>query len=179
MRTMAKAKSKGGIVSNKALYSRISYLYQAAAYLEAQSHKPVKASVLDASSSSSTEPGPTLSVSRCLLSDLRNVSLKAQIRLSPALKHTICKRCNSLLLEGSTCSVEVENKSRGGKKPWADVLVRTCKQCSLERRIPVGIGHQKRRPYRIAGVQDDTAQRQRVNETASYIEDGLTEAREA
>lgn len=162
---MAKAKFKGANISNKALYSRASYLYQAAAYLEAQSQKPAKATTLEASEASSTDPAPTLSASRCLLSDLRNVSLKAQIRLSPAVKHTICKRCNTLLLEGSTCSVEVENKSKGGGKPWADVLVRTCKKCSLGRRIPVGAERQKRRLHRTRGVQDDPVQP--VNEKVS------------
>lgn len=76
-------------------------------------------------------------LSRQMLSHLRAVSLKAQIRLSPIMKRSICKRCNALLVTGSTCHERVENLSRGGRKPWADVIVLNCNACGTEKRAPV------------------------------------------
>ncbi|OBT51360.1 hypothetical protein VE04_07581 [Pseudogymnoascus sp. 24MN13] len=139
---MAKAKqAKGANVPHKALHSRLSYLYQAATYLSAQ-EKPSTAPAIptpppvpsqphlqNASNESShnqapAEPQPASSqfLTRVLLSDLRTVSMKMQIRLSPGMKHTICKRCDALLQDGSTCVTKIENKSKNGRKPWADVL---------------------------------------------------------
>ena len=83
-----------------------------------------------------------LSHSRQLVVQLRAISLKSQIRLSPAMKHTICKRCDSLLIPGSTCTSYMENNSRGGRKPWADVLVTTCAGCGTAKRFPMGAKRQ-------------------------------------
>lgn len=99
-------------------------------------------------------PSSTLRpASRRLVSELRDVSLKMQLRMSPAMKHSICKNCNTLLLDGSTCSTEVENKSKDGKKLWADVLVRKCIVCGLAKRFPLAARRQKRRPYRERKVE--------------------------
>jgi ribonuclease P protein subunit RPR2 len=165
---MAKAKAQNTVASapNKALHSRASYLYQAAAYLATRQQKFSESGVSDVANPKSISPntissGPEaqgtlesgpLSLSRKLLSDLRSVSLKTQIRLSASIKHSICKRCDTLLIDGSTCSNEIENRSRKGRKPWADVLVRTCKSCGSQRRFPVAVGRQKRRPYRVPTV---------------------------
>lgn len=159
---MAKAKPLN--VPHKALHSRVSYLYQAAAYLatleppstathvhEAEGHQQ-EVGHEDGQHTARSEPQLASSqvLSRQLLSDLRCVSQKMQIRLSPAMKHAICKRCDTMLLEGSTCTAKVENKSKNGKKPWADVLVRICSNCGCERRFPVNADRQPRRPYRLA-----------------------------
>lgn len=86
---------------------------------------------------------------RHLLSHLRAVSLKSQIRLTPAMKHSICKRCDTLLVPGSTSTSHLENKSRGGRKAWADVLVVTCDLCGWVRRCPVGARRQRGRTERL------------------------------
>lgn len=165
------AKFSKGIeaVPNKALHSRVSYLYQAATYLAIQTQQ-LPNSVRDeavneaqsqqaCSSSGRTTPQATnqcgrdsdhQSFSRHLLSDLRSVSLKSQLRLSPAMKNSFCKRCNTMLIDGSTCISEVENKSKEGKKPWADVFVRKCAICGCEKRFPVGMENQARRHRRTA-----------------------------
>ena len=80
--------------------------------------------------------------SRQLLSHLHAVSLKAQIRLSANVKHSICKRCHTLLVIGSNCDQSLENLSRGGRKAWAEVLVLKCNTCGVERRIPTGAKRQ-------------------------------------
>lgn len=165
------AKIKGSkpstAIPNKILHSRASYLYQAASYL-AEAQQPH--SELDSqrrgkdttkidwepkATTNSTKAGPTASsqanylpVSRRLISDLRSVSLKGQMRLSPTMKHSICKNCGTMLLDGSTSKDGIENGSKGGKKPWADVLVRRCHTCGWKRRFPIGAKKQKKRKQR-------------------------------
>lgn len=151
---MAKSKaSKGtGSVPNKALHSRVSYLYQAAAYLATQQQHSrttrEEGPAITESQDGQQTNSPFKPASRRLISDLRSVSLKVQMQISPTMKHSICKNCDTMLLDGTTCSSEIENKSKGGKKPWADVLVRKCNTCGLERRFPLRTERQKRRPNR-------------------------------
>jgi len=159
---MAKAKtSKGaGGITSKALHSRVSFLYQVAAYLATREPQCQNSSnadrtglnqdVVTASQSVSQDDIilPSQALSRRCISDLRAVSLKTQIRLSPSMKQSICKRCDIMLIDGSTCVSEIENKSKGGRKPWADVLVRRCKSCGYERRFPCEAKRQARRPHR-------------------------------
>ncbi|OTB05038.1 hypothetical protein M426DRAFT_11129 [Hypoxylon sp. CI-4A] len=148
------AKQKGpGSVPNRPIYSRISYLYQAAAYMA--SHSDTDVSIRDlkyAEEDTAAQNDPARhakqALSRRFITDLRSTSLKSQIRLSPAMKHTICKFCDSLLIEGDTSSSAVENKSKAGKKPWADVLVVKCHTCGGVKRFPVQAPRQKRRPIR-------------------------------
>ena len=96
-------------------------------------------------------------LSRQLFAHLRAVSLKSQIRISPKIKHSICKRCDQLLVPGSSATTYVENKSRNGKKPWADVLVITCMACKTPKRFPVGAKRQLRRGERSTQPSTDTA----------------------
>lgn len=91
-------------------------------------------------------------MARHLLSHLRGVSLKSQIRLSPAIKHSLCKRCDTLLVPGSTSTSRMENLSKGGRKPWADVLILQCGICHAEKRFPVGAPRQQKREQRQKGA---------------------------
>lgn len=111
-----------------------------------------EAEILSSLAHKSLDPGlmDALGPSCHLISHLRSVSLKGQIRLSPTLKHSICKRCDALLVPGQTSSVQVENNSRGGKKPWADVLIFTCLLCHAVKRFPVGAKKQRRRSQRAS-----------------------------
>lgn len=90
-----------------------------------------------------------LGQSQRLMSHLRAVSLKSQIRLSPSIKHSFCRHCESPLIPGSTSSTKIENTSRGGRKPWADILVVTCKICGASRRAPVGAERQQKKKDRL------------------------------
>ena len=96
-------------------------------------------------------------LSRQLFAHLRAVSLKSQIRLSPNIKHSICKRCDQLLVPGSSATTYMENKSRNGKKPWADVLVITCIACKTSKRFPVGAKRQLRRGERSTQPKTESA----------------------
>ena len=79
---------------------------------------------------------------RHTLSHLRRVSHKSQIRLPRGMKRSICRRCEAALIPGFTCKAYIENKSRKGKKPWADVLIVTCDACDFSKRFPVGAKRQ-------------------------------------
>ena len=182
------AKKKDGQVPNRHLYSRVSYLWQAANYMSqianASQNKTVRASdeghALDRGrdnvlqgressheTSSSEEHTATdefrgdslphmeecksdanLCQSRRFVSHLRAVSLKSQIRLSTGMKHSFCSHCESTLTLGTTSTSKIENKSRGRRKPWADVLVVICKLCGTVRRSPIGAKRQPRRKER-------------------------------
>lgn len=149
---------KNAKVPNKHLHSRISYLYQAANYLARVSENTV--AVQHAGDNTevkneqrvqqeATKPSVEVSsLTRHLNSHIRAISLRSQIRLTPAFKNTICKRCDTLLIPESTSTTRLENKSRGGKKPWADVLVVACKTCGHLKRYPVGAKRQRSRTER-------------------------------
>ena len=94
--------------------------------------------------------------SRRLSSQLRAVSLKGQVRLSTSIKHSICRHCESPLVPGSTSSSEIENRSKGGRKPWADVLVVTCLLCGTTRRVPVGAKRHSKRKDRLEQLNSKT-----------------------
>jgi ribonuclease P protein subunit RPR2 len=163
---MAKAKSIKLAITGpqKAMHSRVSYLYQVAAHLETHQqqlhhrdrqveivHPDPEQSVENLQSSPVSKIYPhddAKNISRRLVSELRSIALKAQLRISPEMKHSICKNCDTLLVNGSTLTSQIENKSKAGKKPWADVLVRKCTICGHETRTPVALQRQKRRPER-------------------------------
>jgi ribonuclease P protein subunit RPR2 len=158
---MAKGKA-GGSVQNRAIYSRISFLQQAAITLSAVPRSAADSgSAMDTNTPSANNPLSSAEsvsdsrsvkaldgMSRRLATDLRAVSLKTRIRLKPAVKQSICKFCDSTLIDGQSCTSEIENKSKGAKKPWADVLVRKCHTCGRERRYPLSSTKPKRKTER-------------------------------
>ncbi|OQE41888.1 hypothetical protein PENCOP_c004G04698 [Penicillium coprophilum] len=158
-----KKEAKNSKNSQSHIRARLDYLHQAAAYFQgkstlakrqnAQIHSNEDNSV--ASHVSSRGDGrlvdtkqqvcsvnqketqePLRNLSRVCVSHLRAVAMKTQIRLPVTLKRSVCKRCDTLLTPGVTCSHETRNASRGGKKPWADVLVVKCLSCGTEKRFP-------------------------------------------
>ena len=143
---MGKVKGpKGGDgIPQKHLHSRISYLHQAATYLSSRTSK-VTTSQSQGKDMFSTnalprkqQNQPGQAQSRHLLNQLRGVSKKSQIRLARDVKHSICRRCESLLIPGRTSSQEVRNESKGGNKPWADIFEIRCFKCQAVKRFPVG-----------------------------------------
>lgn len=153
---MAKGKN-GDSVPNKHLYSRISYLHQAATYLasqspsaEGQQHQQQQNTCNTHDDTKPAPPPPSHNLARQLVADIRTVGRKVLIRPSPRMKQTLCKHCDSVLIEGKSCVTSVENPSRGGRKPWADVLVVRCRVCDNVRRYPVSAPRQKRKGLREA-----------------------------
>ncbi|KAI9804963.1 MAG: hypothetical protein M1833_006266 [Piccolia ochrophora] len=170
--------SKAASVPNRLLFSRISYLYQAANYVAAndtvstsqqrtgtESIPPKLSEQLNEKipSPASQQPLPAEAsvpacgapLSRQLIAHLRDVSLKGQVRLSQSIKRSICKGCGSLLIPGSTSAATIENQSHGGKKPWADVLVLRCEACGTEKRFPMAAKRQPHKAERNKGLHMD------------------------
>jgi len=151
-----KAGKGGDNVPNKAVHSRINYLQQAAVLLASTSTTPTQQAGKHQQPSSesndepSTSTNPLHSMSRHLVKDLRSIARKKRIRLSPDVKRTLCKYCDSVLIDGKTCESTVENKSREGRKPWADVLVRKCLTCGKEKRDPINTKRPSRKTRRSA-----------------------------
>ncbi len=146
---MAKEKpSKPKGIPNKHLHARTTFLYQAASYLTLQFSVRDGVQTSDRSDRSQIQQPSSLALQ--LGSDLHTVSRKAQLRLAIDLKRSMCKSCNAILVPGHTATQVVENQSRGGHKPWADVLVITCKRCDSKKRIPVGAKRQLKKRDRVA-----------------------------
>ncbi|KAF2263377.1 Rpr2-domain-containing protein, partial [Lojkania enalia] len=141
---MAKDKI-GKSITNKHLHARTTFLYQAATYLTLQASSDT-AKADDTSEKASKRGHSGLALQ--LVSHLRTVSLKGQTRLSAKLKRSMCKACNSILVLGRTSTCSVENGSKDGKKPWADVMVVECNMCGSRKRYPVGAVRQNRKTYR-------------------------------
>jgi ribonuclease P protein subunit RPR2 len=143
----SKAEKKSQGIPNRHLHSRISYLHQAANYLSQTETSP---------SASSTQPDQNEGTlegrhhqvasirshgagqSRFLLTHLRGIAHKSQTRISKDMKHTVCKRCQALLIAGRSSEEVVTNASRGELKPWADVFEIRCNACAAVKRFPVG-----------------------------------------
>ncbi|QUC20135.1 uncharacterized protein UV8b_04376 [Ustilaginoidea virens] len=170
---MAKAKGHAG-VQNRAIYSRASYLYQAATYLSRRADADALENAASAGQAPADKAHPAAAndgsqrkalgnLSRLAITTMKSVSLKAQIRQSPPLKRTVCKLCDTLLVPGRTCRSTVENASKGARKPWADMLVVECKTCGNRRRYPVDAPRQKRatlRPKAQAQAQASAQQKE-------------------
>ncbi|KAL7918842.1 RNAse P Rpr2/Rpp21/SNM1 subunit domain-containing protein [Trichoderma austrokoningii] len=168
---MVKQKGNAGI-QNRHIYSRASYLYQAASYLANCAHqtnnptKTVKsqddtgkdeqcvAADGHGFAHSKQRRKAIINLSHQVISDMRSVSLKAQIRQSPAIKQTICRYCDAVQIEGKTCHSTVENLSRGGRKPWADILITRCDTCGNVKRYPISAPRQKRKLLRAPEVSE-------------------------
>ncbi|TQS33619.1 hypothetical protein Golomagni_06027, partial [Golovinomyces magnicellulatus] len=129
---------------------RVSYLYQAASHLASRSG-PVSESISNPESIAQTDDQKKAvdNASRQLLGDMRSASLKVQIRQSPQVKRTICRYCDTLQIEGKTCTSTIENASKGGKKPWADILVSECLTCGNSKRYPMSAKKQMRKTLRV------------------------------
>lgn len=150
-------KAKG--IPSKHLHARTTFLYQAATYLNLQT-SPFDA----AADGKATEELPATwhaphlqSMSPVALelgSDLQQVSRKAQLRLAVDMKRTICKRCNTILVPGRTAIQMLENPSKNGRKPCADILSIECKLCGGKKRFPIGATKQPKKHARTPTSKD-------------------------
>ena len=93
---------------------------------------------------------------RTMLFQLRGISRKGSTSVPLTIKHSVCKRCNLLLIDGRNSSTQLENRSRGGKKPWADVLTVTCHACGTAKRFPLGAKRQARKKNRPDKTKDQS-----------------------
>lgn len=171
---MAKQKTAPTVV-NRHIYSRASYLYQAANYLAEVSHQTQDDSKPTATNAS-RQTKTTQNLSRQLASDLKLVCQKNVIRQTPGMKRTICKFCNTTLIEGETSHSTVENPSQGGKKPWADLLVIGCLTCGNAKRYPVSARRQKRQHLRQAEATNTVEEKANQRQETSRNKDSTSAA---
>lgn len=174
-------KSKG--IPSKHLHARTTFLYQAATYLTLQHTQSTSINSDDTSTSNRpkddqnpAENHPILALQ--LASDLQQVSRKAQLRLSVSLKRSLCKSCNAVLIPGRTATQIVENTSKGGKKPKADIFIVTCKLCGCKKKFPIGAERQPKKALRNAKIKqtkpiactDETLQSDEAIATTTEVE---------
>ena len=148
-------------VPNRHLHARTTFLYQAATYLTLQAATETPEQGKEHTETSIRVPNnanvrvrPQSALALQMGTHLRAVSLKGQVRLSTALKRTLCKTCNAILIPGQTSTQAVENESRGGRKPHADVLVIECSFCKSKKRFPVGATRQQKKAKRAPKRKD-------------------------
>jgi ribonuclease P protein subunit RPR2 len=147
-------KAKG--VPNKHLHARSTFLYQAATYLTLQTatqDNEVSTDVIQSEQAALPDGSKIQRYSPLALqlgSDLQQVSRKGQLRLAVDLKRSVCKSCNAILIPGRSATQKIENPSKGGKKPWADLLVVSCNLCGGSKRFPVGATKQLKKAKRKA-----------------------------
>lgn len=153
-------KTKG--IPSKHLHARTTFLYQAATYLNLQT-SPVDAVAENVTTEELLRIQPNQHFQRHspialeLGSDLQQVSRKAQLRLAVDMKRSICKRCNTVLVPGRTAVQTIENSSKNGRKPWADILAVECKLCGGKKRFPIGATKQPKRNARRPVSKDTTS----------------------
>lgn len=97
---------------------------------------------------STDEQTKVAAIKACLprhyIATMRGVSLRTQLRLPVSTKRSICKRCDLFLVPGLTATEEIQNPSRGRRKPWADVRVVRCRACLTEKRFPLNKKREKK-----------------------------------
>lgn len=124
--------------------ARMTYLHKAAIYL--QSHPKAETNTAtqntanktldDNQSESKARSSLQATIPRQYITQMRSIAQKTQQRLSQETKRGFCKRCDLLLIPGETCTEEIQNESKGRRKPWADVLLVCCKACETVKRFP-------------------------------------------
>ncbi|KAF8520343.1 RNAse P Rpr2/Rpp21/SNM1 subunit domain-containing protein [Hysterangium stoloniferum] len=126
-------------VPNREIFQRLNFLYQASAYLHGihVSTTAMGQQVDGAINASRKDQGKRKRVAT--LGDLgssyihcmRVIGRKSVVRMDPNVKRTLCTRCDTVLLPGTTASVRLKGSSRVGKK-----MVYTCLSCNTSRAIP-------------------------------------------
>ncbi|CAL1706383.1 unnamed protein product [Somion occarium] len=138
-------------VTNREILQRMNFLYQAGAllnHIEAGSSKlPTESPEPPAASNHPTaklsrkakkqdrsrkrHPNSCEDLSRNYIQSMKAIGLKTTVRLDPTVKRTLCKKCNIVLIPGSTASIRVNTSQAHG-----NAVVYTCLSCKNWRRIP-------------------------------------------
>ncbi|KAI9294927.1 Rpr2-domain-containing protein [Neoconidiobolus thromboides FSU 785] len=119
-------------IENKEILLRMNFLYQASNLMSNIDIKyPQKEDSKGSEDKSTGLEGRKLTgLSRAYLSNLKSISKKLVIKMDPAIKRNICKRCNSNLILGKTCSIKaIEPNDKEGEKKKHIKLEYTCQFC--------------------------------------------------
>lgn len=126
----ARSSKAPATIPHKENYARISYLHQVSSHLALNPQY--------------------LALSRGILRTASLVLKKTVLKLTPALKRSLCKGCDTILIPGLTMSMSLENTSKG-VLPHADILQYRCLSCAAVKRFPVG----KDRHYVLFSERED------------------------
>ncbi|KAF5383494.1 hypothetical protein D9757_006096 [Collybiopsis confluens] len=134
-------------VSNRDVIQRLNFLYQASVYLNTVHCSTSQLPPSSSSSLSSAPDDPTTNqkkkgkekkktvglgdLSRSYIGTMKSVGTKTTVQLDPSVKRTLCKRCNTVLIPGSTASVRTKKSPSHGH-----FMVYTCGVCKHSVRIP-------------------------------------------
>ncbi|KAF1355194.1 RNAse P Rpr2/Rpp21/SNM1 subunit domain-containing protein, partial [Delphinella strobiligena] len=140
-------------VPNKHVHARIAYLNKVATYLALQQSPKTAENTSEnandgVSKAVSVENTNMKGLPYLFTSHLRAVSRKSQISLSHDMKRSLCKVCSAPLVPGQTSAVHMQNASKGGKKPWANIQVIRCLNCDTNKRFPLGALRQRNKSER-------------------------------
>lgn len=131
-------------VANRDILQRLSYLYQASQLLGTSSVPPppvpgpIPAGLhgaerrLEARRRTRERHGTApADLARAYVRDMRAIGMKTNMRMDPAVKRTLCKGCDMVLVPGLTAQVRVNTSSNAG-----NVVCYTCLSCHKPRRFP-------------------------------------------
>uniref|UniRef100_A0A914WRI6 Ribonuclease P protein subunit p21 n=1 Tax=Plectus sambesii TaxID=2011161 RepID=A0A914WRI6_9BILA len=118
-----KQQSKLHSVSSNHAHMRVNFLYQAALFLAEQNSAPAEDSGLT-------------KVARFYTETLREVVRKAQVRLHPHMKRTMCKKCHRVFSDGPDSGFRVVLPRKGPK-----CMVVICLSCGTRKNFPMRRDH--------------------------------------
>ncbi|OCH93759.1 Rpr2-domain-containing protein [Obba rivulosa] len=143
-------------VTNRDIIQRMNFLYQASAYLNsispARGPQPSESRIKslpaqDDTGSSQAQPSagkqkrleklrmrhPTTAheLARSYVKSMRSIGQKTTVKMDPAVKRTLCRKCDVVLIPGATATVRVKTSSSHGH-----IMCYTCMSCKTTRRIP-------------------------------------------
>ncbi|PPQ79069.1 hypothetical protein CVT24_012730 [Panaeolus cyanescens] len=134
-------------IPNRDIVQRLNFLYQASVYLQSipvisgentaekgsadhtlvdQEHK-----AMSNKKRRKREHKNTSDLARTCIQTMKAVSQKATVKIDPSVKRSICSKCNTTLVLGSSANVRVKKSSA-----HRHVLVYTCLSCKTQRRLP-------------------------------------------
>ncbi|KAH8107874.1 Rpr2-domain-containing protein [Cristinia sonorae] len=142
-------------VANRDILQRMNFLYQASAFLNTivdppavpeppsppvvssiastpvQQERQLKIQRKRVERLKKRHPPTCAALSRSYINSMKIIGQKTNVKLDPAVKRTICKSCNVVLMPGATATVRVKSSSTHG-----NMMLYTCMSCKQIRRIP-------------------------------------------
>ncbi|EKM54637.1 uncharacterized protein PHACADRAFT_123918 [Phanerochaete carnosa HHB-10118-sp] len=131
-------------ITNRDILQRLNFLYQASQLLGTQSVPPSVAQGPVPDSLRGRERKREMQrrfkerhstayadLSRTYVKNMKAIGRKTNMRMDPAVKRTLCKGCDLVLVPGLTAEVRVNSSTNSGH-----TVSQTCMSCRKSRRIP-------------------------------------------
>ncbi|KAJ2746914.1 Ribonuclease P protein subunit p21 [Coemansia sp. BCRC 34301] len=141
-------KDRGGGLPNREAFERMNFLLQSSQFFAALpiavSSEPAAATAKKKesdgpetrdSSSGATLQTTMMPLARLYAKDMKLVSRKCVLRMSPHIKRGICKVCQSPLLPGISSTTRVKGQKRSRR------VITTCQYCGNQTRLFINNNH--------------------------------------